>query len=46
MMATNQGPISKLADKVRDALSDLLGALAPQPEPVPIPVRQDPRDRR
>ncbi len=37
--------IEKLADKVRDALSDALGALAPQPEAIPIPIRDEPRRR-
>ena len=44
-MAARQGSIGKLADKVRDALSDLLGAIAPQPEPIPIPIRDEPRRR-
>ena len=45
-MAATRDPIGKLADKVRDAVSDLLGTLAPQPEPVPIPIRDHPRARR
>jgi hypothetical protein len=44
-MASNRGPLDRLADLVRDKLSDLLGALAPQPDAIPIPVRDDPRRR-
>lgn len=45
-MAAQRDPISRLADKVRDAVSDLLGALAPQPDPIPVPVRDGPRRTR
>ena len=45
-MAARNDRIGRIADKVRDALSDLLGALAPQPQPIPIPVRDEPRRGR
>ncbi|CTQ32246.1 hypothetical protein [Jannaschia rubra] len=44
-MASKRGPIQKLVDKVADRLSDLLGALTPEPDVIPIPVRND-RPRR
>jgi hypothetical protein len=45
MMASTRGPLDRLADLVKDKLSDVLGALAPQPDAVPIPVRDEPRRR-
>ncbi len=45
-MTKARGPIEKLADAVKDKLSDLLGALAPQPDAIPIPVRPDRRPPR
>lgn len=44
-MPRTRGRIEKFADKVRDAVSDLLDVLTPQPEavPIPIPVREAPR---
>ncbi|WP_299818535.1 hypothetical protein [uncultured Jannaschia sp.] len=40
-----KGTIEKLADTVRDKLSDLMGSLAPQPDAIPIPVRDQGRRR-
>ena len=45
-MAETRGNLGKLADRIGEAISDLLGALSPQPEAVPIPVRNDPRRPR
>lgn len=45
-MADKRGPFDRLADAVKDALADVLGALAPQPDAIPIPVRDDPRRPR
>lgn len=46
-MAGKRTPLDKVIDAVTDRLSDLLGALAPQPDAIPIPVRKDdPRRRR
>jgi hypothetical protein len=45
-MADNRGPLDRLADVVKDKLSDILGALAPQPDAIPIPVRNDPNRLR
>lgn len=45
-MADRKGMLGKLAEEAKDRLSDLLGALAPQPDAIPIPVRDRPRDRR
>ncbi|MFO6464372.1 hypothetical protein ACK8OR_08270 [Jannaschia sp. KMU-145] len=42
-MADSRGTIGKLADTLKDKLSEVLGALAPQPDAIPIPVRNDPR---
>ncbi|WP_167767132.1 hypothetical protein [Jannaschia formosa] len=44
-MAKTRGPLDRLADILKDKLSEVLGALAPQPDAIPIPVRNDPRDR-
>ncbi|WP_371155221.1 hypothetical protein [Jannaschia sp. 2305UL9-9] len=38
--------LGKLADVLKDKLSEVLGALAPEPDAIPIPVRNDPRVRR
>ena len=45
-MAKTHGMLGKLADILKDRLSEVLGALAPQPDAIPIPVRPDPRDPR
>lgn len=46
-MADRRSPLDKLADAVKDKLSEVLGQFAPQPDAIPIPVRPDPRrDRR
>ncbi|WP_179378679.1 hypothetical protein [Jannaschia marina] len=45
-MASRKPTLGKLIDAVTDRLSDLLGALAPEPDRIPIPVRTDERDPR
>lgn len=46
-MTGKRTALDKLIDVVSDRLSDLLGALAPEPDAIPIPVRTDePRGRR
>lgn len=45
-MAHSNGTLGKLAEALADKLSEVLGALAPQPDPIPIPVRNDPRSPR
>lgn len=46
-MAGKRTVLDEAIDAVTDRLSDLLGALAPEPEAIPIPVRKDdPRRRR
>lgn len=42
-MADTRGTIGKLVDSFKDKLSEVLGALQPQPDAVPIPIRTDPR---
>ncbi|MCK0167727.1 hypothetical protein MWU52_09235 [Jannaschia sp. S6380] len=44
-MADRKGILGKLTDAAKDRLSDLLGALAPQPDAIPIPVRDRPHRR-
>ena len=38
-----QGPIGKLIEELKDRITDVIGALAPEPDAIPIPVRDDPR---
>ncbi|MGB3407334.1 MAG: hypothetical protein WBA67_07550 [Jannaschia sp.] len=45
-MTEFRGSLEKLADKLKEKLSEALDALAPQADAVPIPVRNEPRDPR
>ncbi|MEM7641294.1 MAG: hypothetical protein AAF366_02060 [Pseudomonadota bacterium] len=45
-MAETRSPAGKLIEQLKDKLSEVLGALAPQPDAIPIPVRNDPRRPR
>ena len=45
-MAGKRGVLDKVIDAVTDHLSDLLGALTPEPKTIPIPVRTDDRPHR
>ncbi|MEL6586013.1 MAG: hypothetical protein AAFY65_09290 [Pseudomonadota bacterium] len=38
-MPTTRGPLDKLADILKDKLSEVMGVLAPQPDAIPVPVR-------
>lgn len=45
-MADTRSPAQSLIDQLKDKLTEVLGALAPQPDVIPIPVRDDPRRPR
>ncbi len=45
-MEQMRGTLGRLTDRIGDAISELLGALTPEPELIPIPVRDGPRRPR
>lgn len=45
-MAETRSSAGKLIEQLKDKLSDVLDALAPQPDAIPIPVKNDPRPPR
>ncbi|MEM9796118.1 MAG: hypothetical protein AAF919_06495 [Pseudomonadota bacterium] len=45
-MSERHGLVGKLTDLLKGKLTDLVGALAPEPDAIPIPVRDDPRRGR
>jgi hypothetical protein len=46
-MADARGTAGRLIDQIKDKLSEVLGALAPEPDAIPVPIRDDdPRRHR